>query len=816
MSAQENTFDKYRRYSDNVMRDAVFQKQDNITKELKSSIITKFSSLTRTSRYKLLIKNLRFHPTKFVFTSFKIHDNSIKNGATLNYAFVLSNIENTKDKVHRKRVNSIKLSNDITFDILAVVVGPSLESRDGEYRSRILSTNHFIIFQEKFIDIWDDLERYVLDKLEEFQYELSTETYYSEQLQKQYANQIEPVFINNRYAINTLITSWFSEFMNYYKKTPLNNINKLFVSIFKFKDTKVFNKDKKFIDGLKLKYKTQFYDMYNLMNKYSINTYNENKSIYSKKFGQKLMPLNLSEVQNPFNILYRPWRELLINLRIQDMVINGICYGVPCIGEFYYIKNSKKTLYDNLVHYIKLENSEQATKIIKELINARNLTHTQKITNTYYNITEGNKCPNSKAKTEAKTKLEQYEETYDLGNTSEEQKEKSVSETIDTIKEWLSDKFRKLNKRIKNPIEYAKSELIMSDITLGYISEYVGRTFIDMLKLARYNETYAKDIGDPFKNIKIWEKFLFETCYSLYCLNTRCGVIQGDLHLNNLTINGNYYSPNSGNDKLKSPKAYYYVNDNYYAFETEQYNICIIDFSRALINFKNIDDFATKAMKNFDNSSIIEDGKIRLYDEESLDQYKNFMLKKIYDAYRDYMPEFTTANDVKIRYMIQLNEDRLWNFACGIDMLCFCYKLMMYFNIKKLDKQYPVHYKIVNNIYKKIASELEKIITDEEIQNPNLTVMEQLFRLNMVHDVDGDVVDASYADNKFKYSFSDVEKWPEHILYTKLMDKSGKITNFFDKKIETSIIKELKTIETVYDEALRDMSKIALSYYELY
>ena len=46
------------------------------------------------------------------------------------------------------------------------------------------------------------------------------------------------------------------------------------------------------------------------------------------ELGQKLIPLNISEAQNPFNIIYKPWREFLISQRVQDLVINGVAKRV--------------------------------------------------------------------------------------------------------------------------------------------------------------------------------------------------------------------------------------------------------------------------------------------------------------------------------------------------------------------------------------------------------------------------------------------------------------------------------------------------------
>ena len=109
--------------------------------------------------------------------------------------------------------------------------------------------------------------------------------------------------------------------------------------------------------------------------RHDLNVYSISPSSGSLKVGQKLIPLNISEVQNPFNIKYKPWREFLISEKIQDLIINGICKGYPFIGDYFYIKDIRKTIFDNYVQYMKLEHSEQATFITRKLIEARRATY---------------------------------------------------------------------------------------------------------------------------------------------------------------------------------------------------------------------------------------------------------------------------------------------------------------------------------------------------------------------------------------------------------------------------------------------------------
>ena len=86
-----------------------------------------------------------------------------------------------------------------------------------------------------------------------------------------------------------------------------------------------------------------------------------------------------------------------------------------------------------------------------------------------------------------------------------------------------------------------------------------------------------KNIGNLFEDFGMFQKYMFEIIYSLYCLNLR-GIIHGDLHLNNVTLNkknlnvkdNNYviYNLNSRkNEHLidyinKTPPNDEYINDD--------------------------------------------------------------------------------------------------------------------------------------------------------------------------------------------------------------------------------------------------------------
>ena len=156
----------------------------------------------------------------------------------------------------------------------------------------------------------------------------------------------------------------------------------------------------------------------------------------------------------------------------------------------------------------------------------------------------------------------------------------------------------------------------MSNISLCYISESSGKTIYDYLNKSS-NNIICQNIGNLYTNYDIFSKYLFEIIYSLYCLNLK-GIIHGDLHLNNITININNkieknsnviydLNNNINDDILNYMLNYTEINDikskknyieNCFIFEHYGAYPCIIDFSRSFMLINLIDEDIIEKEKN--------------------------------------------------------------------------------------------------------------------------------------------------------------------------------------------------------------------------
>jgi hypothetical protein len=230
--------------------------------------------------------------------------------------------------------------------------------------------------------------------------------------------------------------------------------------------------------------------------------------------------------------------------RTSSLVINNIAPGFAICGDWMYIKNSRKGLFDNESQDRRIRNSEIAKNIIHVLYEAQR--------NTYF------------------------------GNDYKD----IISKREENLKSLLEPKFKQLYEKIDVPINYSKEEIILSEVTLGITTEFIGRTFADTIKIIENNPVYNKKIGAPFTDAgyHYYAKYLFEICYHLYTLNTKLGVIHGDFHLNNAVIGPLFYTNYDKLADVVNPCALYIMDDeNQYLFPTTGYISGIIDFSRSII-----------------------------------------------------------------------------------------------------------------------------------------------------------------------------------------------------------------------------------------
>ena len=83
---------------------------------------------------------------------------------------------------------------------------------------------------------------------------------------------------------------------------------------------------------------------------------------------------NLKEIQDPLKLRYNSWREYLVSNVCNNLVINCISPSFSIILDWFYIKNSKKGLYDNKTQFDKInlftyDTQQKFEKCVGDILN---------------------------------------------------------------------------------------------------------------------------------------------------------------------------------------------------------------------------------------------------------------------------------------------------------------------------------------------------------------------------------------------------------------------------------------------------------------
>jgi hypothetical protein len=492
--------------------------------------------------------------------------------------------------------------------------------------------------------------------------------------------------------------------------------------------------------------------------------------------GYKMIPLNIKEVQDPLKLKYKPWREYLISNRLNDLIINSIFPGVSYTLDWFYIKNSQKGLYDNKSQFDRMKHSELAKDILHTLYEAQR--------STYFAA-----------------------ENLD-----------TMNKTSDDIKKWVSSKFRKLSEKIDDPISYSIEEIIMSEVTFAFASEYVGRTIADSFTLMSQSKRFNASLGAPLSDAgyDYFAKYIFEICYGLLCLNTKTGIIHGDFHLNNATIGTLYYNdPEIMLNKNKKYKvAYILDNENQYVFPNNCNFACIIDFSRSIIHPDNIDLFHDRWVPS----------TYKLVKNE--DKFRSNESNSLLNIYIQMFPNKIRQKEELI-VLFKNYFDAVFKLLTCIDLYMFTIRvirLMKQLKMEVSNKAYDLIAKINKLSETYVASEMNALINNSEEKSkeilegewPILSIIKKCFPEynggGIYKDI-GIINDMYIYGNEMKYSTDTWDMFPEFMTTVKY-NKDGKLTEIKDiasmrkQNVQEMTRVKMQNLEMMNYIAIRHMEKV--------
>jgi hypothetical protein len=531
------------------------------------------SFLQKIKKMRRLKKTMFIDPVNYICTVLTAR--SLKTDVSANYGFIYS----SDVKYNNKYMPDKFTKNPVC---ISYCIAPSLMSTDGEYRNRLFKFGQFLIIDERYSGMMEWLEKSMVHKIERYDLSLETENFYPQIGHEYLAEQLDHYLVEHAVLLKFFAIFWLIEVYNRSVDMQENHINPKFNQIFFShldEDLKEFASLKaKF--GEKLVLEMVHYCTSPIMQRAT------DKALYTvpHSVGQKLQPLNVGEVQEPLNIYFSPWREIYLSSLASDLLANLICPSFAIFVDWFYIKNSKKGLFDNEQQYQKIEFSERALVITKKLRETQRITYTR---------------------------------------------DPKTDERVP-----LNAMFRELHDKIEDPVDFAKAHLLMSNVTLGFATENVGRTFADIPILEK-SKKWISRVGS-MRDDWVFRKYAWDMCYGLLCLNTKLGITHSDLHLNNGTIN-------DIDTPVMDPKArvLYQINGLWYALRTHGPYACIIDFSRGTILPQKVEKY-----QHWPDRQAYED---------FVDAQNRAMIRKLEDT----VPTFMKINRDKV---VELQRDHFMKF----------------------------------------------------------------------------------------------------------------------------------------------------------
>ena len=87
------------------------------------------------------------------------------------------------------------------------------------------------------------------------------------------------------------------------------------------------------------------------------------------EMGQKFIPLTIAEVlpSRREDINFASWRELYLNMIASNLVLNFVCPSFPLINSWFYIQNTRASIFDNLAMHDRYKHSDIAREITNQV-----------------------------------------------------------------------------------------------------------------------------------------------------------------------------------------------------------------------------------------------------------------------------------------------------------------------------------------------------------------------------------------------------------------------------------------------------------------
>jgi len=326
----------------------------------------------------------------------------------------------------------------------------------------------------------------------------------------------------------------------------------------------------------------------------------------SGRCGTKTIPLTEREVAAPHDVTLATWREFWALEMGGDLGINFIAPGFPQIVSSGLIRGAVPALYDNPAMHEKLGRGGAARLAVESIRRAREI-----------------------AMTEAGARRKKDPRGALL--------------------------FEDLDARAYHAVDYAASFLAPTEWALVVAQEFEGFTMYDLITsripalISHMGEGPVRDAFRYLAEPALLDKVIFDWAWTLHAGHVRGGIIQGDLHANNITARK--FVGRAKLDPMADTGAIcvYADSDAAYALPHSGGAGYILDFSRAILG--------GPALASLD----AEHGDGRA------DVFRRDQSPRVYDALKKWAPTIVERDPERWRGLVLSDSEAVFAALSGAD-----------------------------------------------------------------------------------------------------------------------------------------------------
>ena len=325
--------------------------------------------------------------------------------------------------------------------------------------------------------------------------------------------------------------------------------------------------------------------------------------------GLKLVPLFELEATQPGDPRLAAWREQAVSSLVSDLALNFVSPSFAFYNQWTYVEGASASLFENAAMRARFERGMVVREAARSVREARR------------------------------------------GLRGRDDRDTSVAT------DFAGDfRMKELDAQLYESVEYAQGFLLMSPVALMHTMEDVGWSLGSLaLFVQRDPKPVSPAISEAFASLDSSAKNLFDYVYAAHCLHSRAGVVNTDLHSNNLTFHvwaAAFDDPEEGVfvPHYESPVVAYVAGPrgeaDTYVFPAAGTSGCLIDYSRAILG-----------------------PEFRAHGAPLPDAFYRDQVNRVMRALNRYAPGFVGQNQARLKAAVLSNYAAVFPVLCAVDFI---------------------------------------------------------------------------------------------------------------------------------------------------